>query len=83
MRNVLKITLLTALTAAALFGASPSWATPVFTGPISPYYLDNYNDRHIYVVQGTSVINNFPWAYGTPGTPCFNFCEGNLASRMS
>jgi hypothetical protein len=73
MRNVLK----TALFAVATFlGASSSWATPVFTGPVSPYYLDNYVDQHIYVVQGTSVINNFPW---THGVPCSNFCEGNLA----
>jgi hypothetical protein len=75
MRNVLKITL---FAAATVLGPSSSWATPVFTGPISPYYLDNYNDQHIYVVQGTSVINSFPWAYEF-GPFCRNFCEGNLA----
>jgi hypothetical protein len=31
----------------------------------------------IFVVQGTSVINFFPWAYAGP--PCHFFCEGNLA----
>jgi hypothetical protein len=73
MRNVLKITLFATTT---LLGASTSWATPVFTGPTSPYYLDNYGTHRIYVVQGTSVINSFPWAYG-PG--CSSLCETNLA----
>ena len=62
MRNQLKITLF----AAALLGAPSAWASPVFTGPTSPYYLDNYNNQHIYVVQGTSVINRFPWVYSAP-----------------
>jgi len=73
--------------AAALVGigiilgvSSASWAAP-FTGPISPYYLDNYNTDTIYVVQGTSVINSFPWAYGagTSGCPSGAYCEGGLA----
>ena len=45
-------------------------------GPTSPYYLDNYVTQTIYVVQGTSVINSFPWAYSTGGAPSQ---EGNLA----
>jgi hypothetical protein len=72
MRNVLKIGL---FAAATLLGASPSRAV-LITGPTSPYYLDNFSDQHIYVVQGTSVINSFPWLHGTP---CGNGCEGNLA----
>lgn len=49
-----------------------------FTGPTSPYYLDNYYTKTIYVVQGTSVVNSFPWAYGADanGDP---YNEGNLA----
>jgi PEP-CTERM motif len=73
MRNVLKITL---LAAATILGASSSWAIPVFTGPTSPYYLDTLFGPTIYVVQGTNLINSFPWAYGAP---CSNFCEANLA----
>jgi hypothetical protein len=73
MRNALKIAL---FAAATLLVASSSWATPVFTGPISPYYLDNDSNQTIYVVQGTSVINSFAWAYG----PCASsFCEASLA----
>jgi hypothetical protein len=48
-----------------------------FTGPVSPYYLDNYEDQTIYVVQGTSVINSFPWAYSAGNGAGYN--EGNLA----
>jgi hypothetical protein len=51
-------------------------ATP-FTGPVSSYYLDNYNTKQIYVVQGTNVINTFAWAYGAGNNAQFN--EGNLA----
>jgi hypothetical protein len=54
--------------ATTVLGAPYSWATPVFTGPTSPYYIDNFNDHTIYVVQGTSVINSFPWAYGPEGS---------------
>jgi hypothetical protein len=65
-----------ALGLATLFGVSwASWADP-FTGPISPYYLSNIADQTIYVVQGTSVINSFPWHYD-PG--CDNDCEAVLA----
>jgi hypothetical protein len=71
MRNVLKIG---ALAAATLLGPSPLWAAP-FTGPISPYYLDDFGSQQIDVVQGTSVINSFAWNYGPP---CAN-CEANLA----
>src|SRR4029077_7212606 len=35
----------------------------LITGPTSPYYLDDRLGQRIYVVQGTSVINSFPWAY--------------------
>ena len=42
-----------------------------FTGPTSPYYLNQYggtpNSAVIYVVQGTSVINSFGTSYG--GSP--------------
>jgi hypothetical protein len=72
MRNVLKITLFAAVT---LLGASSSWATP-FTGPTSPYFLDDFVNRTIYVVQGATVVNSFTLAY-TPG--CTGFCESNLA----
>jgi hypothetical protein len=58
-----------------VLGAPSSWATP-FTGPTSRYYIDNFDDQTIYVVQGTSVINSFPWAYGSG---CSSYCEGNLA----
>jgi hypothetical protein len=57
-----------------VLGAPHSWATPVFTGPTSPYYIDNFIDQTIYVVQGTSVINSFPLAY----SGC-RYCEGSLA----
>jgi hypothetical protein len=40
-----------------------------------PYYIDNFNDHTIYVVQGTSVIRSFPWAYGPPCA----YCEESLA----
>jgi hypothetical protein len=57
------------------------WATGVhattFTGPVSPYYLDNWSNQTIYVVQGTSVINSFPWSYETGNGASRN--EGNLA----
>jgi hypothetical protein len=62
------------LLAFVLFASPSSWAA--FTGPTSPYYLDDYTNQEIYVVQGTSVVNSFPWAYG-PG--CSQSCEGNLA----
>jgi hypothetical protein len=70
MRNVLRFALFAATT---LFWAPSAWAT--FTGPTSPYYLDQYRGQEIYVVQGTKVINSFPWAYG----PCSADCEGMLA----
>lgn len=39
-------------------------ATP-FTGPTSPYYLDDYSASTMYIVQGTSVTGSFPLtAYG-------------------
>jgi len=61
--------------------SAPSWATP-FTGPTSPYYLDDYNSLttgQIYVVQGTSVVNTFGGAYGPGGCSAASFCESNLA----
>jgi hypothetical protein len=54
---------------------SAAWASP-FTGPTSPYYLDNYVTETIYEVQGTSVVNSFAWAYDPS---CDNACEGMLA----
>jgi PEP-CTERM motif len=48
-----------------------------FTGPGSPYYLDNYVTQMIYVVQGTSVINSFSWAYSAGNDASYN--EANLA----
>ncbi len=49
-----------ALAPSALTGAAT--AGP-FSGPTSPYYLNNYEHQTIYVVQGTSVVSSFPWAY--------------------
>jgi hypothetical protein len=54
----------------AILWAGAAQAT-TFTGPVSPYYLDNWYDQTIYVVQGTSVINSFPWTYAA-GTGAFN-----------
>jgi hypothetical protein len=34
-------------------GASSAWAA-LITGPTSPYFLDNFANQTIYVVQGTS-----------------------------
>jgi hypothetical protein len=67
----------------ALLAAAGAQAVP-FTGPVSPYYLDDYSNQTIYVVQGTSVINSFPWAYNTntsqgPGVALGTYNEGNLA----
>lgn len=47
----------------------------LFTGPTSPYYLDNYGNDTIYVVQGATVINSFAWAYDT----IHPYAEGTLA----
>jgi hypothetical protein len=61
-----------------ILGMSPAWAS--FVGPISPYYLDDVGNETIYVVQGTSVINSFPWAYGVgAGCPAGSNCESSLA----
>jgi PEP-CTERM motif len=68
--------LATGVVAGGVLAASSAWAVP-FTGPTSPYYLDNYVTHRIDVVQGTQLINSFPWAYGAPD--CFNLCEGDLA----
>jgi hypothetical protein len=63
MRWLTQVRVTAALFAATtVLGAPYSWATPVLTGPTSPYYIDNFSDHTIYVVQGTSVINSFPWA---------------------
>jgi hypothetical protein len=36
-----------------------------FTGPTSPYYLDDYSTSTMYIVQGAGVIDSFPLsAYG-------------------
>jgi hypothetical protein len=76
MRGLAPVRVIAALFAATtVLGAPYSWATPVFTGPTSPYYVDNFNDHTIYVVQGTGVINSFHWAYGSGCT----YCEGSLA----
>jgi hypothetical protein len=58
-----------------VFGAPYSWATPVFTGPTSPDYLDDFIAREIYIVQGAAVVNSFPVAYASP---CSGLCESNL-----
>lgn len=50
-----------------------SAAANTFTGPTSPYYLDNYSTNTIYIVQGTSVVSSFAEAYGTGDN------EGTLA----
>ncbi len=53
------------LCAASVLLTLPAHAGPItFTGPISAYYLDNFSDHRIYVVQGTTVINSFDDAYG-------------------
>jgi hypothetical protein len=52
-------------TASVLF-TLPAHAAPItFTGPLSPYYLDEYNTGTIYIVQGTTVINSFEEVYGS------------------
>ncbi len=56
--------------------AAPSAAFAIFTGPTSAYYLDNYVNGTIYVVQGNAVINSFATSYATAGA---FFQEGNLA----
>ncbi len=57
--------------------AATSVRAAPFTGPTSPYYLDNYVAKMIYVVQGTSVINSFSWAYSAGNNASYN--EANLA----
>ena len=52
-------------------------AAAPFTGPVSPYYLDDYFDFSIYVVQGGTVINHFPWVYSPASYSNYN--EGILA----
>ena len=47
-----------------------------FTGPVSPYYIDNYAFSTIYVVQGTNVVNSFRYAYSPLGGLLY---EGNIA----
>jgi hypothetical protein len=61
---------------APCLAAADAHAAP-FTGPTSPYYLDNYVTQMIYVVQGTSVINSFSWAYSAGNSASYN--EANLA----
>src|ERR1700739_2161934 len=51
-------------------------AGPLTLGPSSQYYLDDYNNSTIYVIQGTSVINSFAMAYGGSSN---GFSEGMLA----
>lgn len=64
---ILKLRPAVGLAALAILWAGATQAT-TFTGPVSPYYLDNVDNDTIYVVQGTSVINSFPWTYQTvPG----------------
>src|ERR1051326_3885686 len=64
--------------AALVAGGGVAQATP-FTGPVSAYYLDDYTNHTIYVVQGASVINSFAWAYGAGNGADPNSNEGNLA----
>ena len=56
-----------AIVPALLAGIGPAAALPVFTGPTSAYYLDQFNTTHatIYVVQGTSVIRSFTTSYSS------------------
>lgn len=68
---VLRKALPSLLVFVAVFLESGSVEAGTFTGPTSPYYLDNADTQTIYVVQGTSVIRSFPWAYSAK--------EGNLA----
>jgi len=63
--------------AVTVLGAPYSWATPVFTGPTSPYYLDDFLAHTIYVAQGATIINSFPVTAYTP--QCLGDCESNLA----
>jgi hypothetical protein len=57
--------------------AAPSAAFAIFTGPTGAYYLDNYSNSTIYVVQGNAVINSFATSYATAGGASNQ--EGSLA----
>jgi hypothetical protein len=50
-----------------------SQARALTTGPTSAYYLNNYSEGRVYVVQGTTVISSFGQVY-SPG-----YAEGTLA----
>jgi hypothetical protein len=47
-----------------------------FTGPTSSYYVDNYADSTIYIVQGTSVVGSFALS-GYSGNA--DYQQGSLA----
>ena len=64
----------TLLPVAVALVAGGARADAIFTGPTSPYYLDNYANGTIYVVQGTSVTNSF--AVTGSDTP---YSEGRLS----
>ncbi len=70
MTNSLKIAALAL--PISLFAVSTQ-ASP-FTGPSEDYYLNNYSNNTIYVVQGSGVVQQFPWAYNNA-----QYSEGNLA----
>jgi len=56
LRILLGFALATAFTVAA--------QADLITGPVSKYYLDSPSTNMIYVVQGLSVVESFPMAYG-------------------
>ncbi len=56
---------------------APPTQAAVFTGPASAYYLSDMFNRRIYVVQGTTLVRSFAWAYGAGNAASFN--EGMLA----
>lgn len=54
-----------ALVGVVVCGSASIATGAAFTGPTSPYYLDNYATSTVYIVQGTSVASSFPLsAYG-------------------
>ena len=65
----------------ALFGVAHAWGIAVAGHFLhradQPLLPNNITNQSIYVVQGTNVINSFPWANGSGCNS--SFCEGNLA----
>lgn len=73
-RHTFRPLLATLLPVAAALVAGGAQADAIFTGPTGAYYLDNYTNGTIYVVQGSSVINSF--AVTGSSTP---YSEGRLS----